>query len=71
MRHWCSAHAADVGFRLVHHETDSGQMVWERQRGTDAGLQFLTRRFAIHWMSEFLERESAVAFVSDTGQFMA
>ena len=65
------ARAADAGFRLVSHETDGGQLVWEWRRGAEPRPQFVTRRVAVHWMGEFLEREGAVAFVSDLGQSMA
>ena len=65
------AHAADAGFRLVSHETDAGQVVWEWRRGAEPRPQFVTRRVAVHWMGQFLEREGAVAFVSEVGQSMA
>ncbi len=62
------AHAADAGFRLVRYESDNGQLVWEWRRGNEPRPQFATRRVAIHWMLEFLEREHGVAFISNTGQ---
>jgi hypothetical protein len=65
------ARAADAGFRLASHETDAGQVVWEWRRGSEPRPQFVTRRVAVHWMGEFLEREGAVAFVSDLGQSIA
>ena len=65
------ARAADAGFRLSRHETEDGQLVWEWRRGSEPRPRFVTRRVAVHWMSEFLEREAAVPYVSDTGQAMA
>jgi len=59
--------AAAVGFRLVQYETDAGQRVWEWRRGQESRPQFVTRRVAIHWMTELLARERTVAFVSNVG----
>jgi hypothetical protein len=61
------ADAAAAGFELVQYDTDTGQTVWEWRRGLEPRPQFVTRRIAIHWMTELLPREGAVAFVSDTG----
>jgi hypothetical protein len=61
------AHAADLGFQLVHYETDTGQQVWEWRRGNEPRPQFATRRVAIHWMKELLTRVHGVGFVSNTG----
>lgn len=46
------ATAAAAGFRLVQYETDAGQPVWEWRRGDEPGPRFVTRRIAIHWMTE-------------------
>ena len=63
------ARAADEGFRLVQSETGTGALVWEWRRGSEPRPQFSTRRVAVHWMHEFLTRESGgLAFVSDAGQ---
>jgi len=62
------ARAAQGGFRLVQYETDTGQQVREWQRGSEPRPQFVARRVAIHWMSEFLAREHGLGFVSNTGQ---
>ena len=61
------ASAAAAGFRLVQYETDAGQLVWEWRRGDESRPQFVTRRVAIHWMTELLARERTVLFVSDVG----
>ena len=61
------AQAAHAGFQLVQHETGVGQLVWEWRRGDEPRPQFVTRRVAVHWMQEFLERESPVTFVSNDG----
>jgi hypothetical protein len=60
-----AAHAA--GFCLFQRETDTGLLVWEWRRGTDPRPQFVTRRVALHWMSEFLSRNAPTAFLSETG----
>jgi len=65
------ARAADSGFRLVDIETSAGQTVWEWRRGDEPRPQFVLRRVALHWMQEFLVRESKVAFVSDSGPSIA
>jgi len=59
------AAAAAVWFSLVQYETEAGQPVWEWRRGKDSGPKFLTRRLAIHWMTELLARDRTVAFVSN------
>jgi hypothetical protein len=65
------ARAADAGFRLAELETPAGQTVWEWRRGDEPRPQFVLRRVALHWMQEFLGRESKVAFVSDSGPSIA
>jgi hypothetical protein len=63
------ARAADEGFRFVQSETAAGTVVWEWRRGSEPRPQFSTRRVAVHWMLEFLTRQSGgLAFVSDAGQ---
>jgi hypothetical protein len=62
------AHAADAGFRLARDETANGQTVWEWRHGTDPRPQFVTRRVAVHWMAEFLERDAGLPFVARDGQ---
>jgi hypothetical protein len=57
-----AAHAA--GFCLFQRETDTGLLVWEWRRGTEARPQFVTRRVALHWMSEFLSRNPSTAGVT-------
>jgi hypothetical protein len=52
------ARAADSGFRLVQYETETGQLVWEWRRGSEPRPQFVTRRVAMHWMDEFLARDT-------------
>ncbi len=49
--------AADRGFRLMQHETETGQLVWEWRRGSEPRPQFVTRRVALHWMDEFLAKD--------------
>jgi hypothetical protein len=49
--------AAQSGFHLVQCETDTGQLVWEWRRGNEPRPRFVTRRVAIQWMTELLERE--------------
>jgi hypothetical protein len=61
------ARAADAGFRLVQYETDTAQLVFEWRRRDEPRPQFVTRRVAIHWMAELLEREHGVAFISNAG----
>jgi hypothetical protein len=52
------ARAAVSGFRLVQYETETGQLVWEWRRGSEPRPQFVTRRVAMHWMDEFLARDT-------------
>ena len=59
------AHAA--GFCLVQRETDTGLLVWEWRRGNEARPQFVLRRVALHWMSEFLGLDTPTPFVSQDG----
>ena len=40
------------GFALVHHETETGQLLWEWRRGSEPRPQFVSRRAALHWMEE-------------------
>ena len=58
--------AADGGFQLVQYETRTGQLVWEWRRGNEPRPQFVTRRVALHWMSEFLNRSGDAAIASTT-----
>jgi hypothetical protein len=51
------AQAAYVGFQLVQYETPAGQVVWEWRRGDEPRPQFVTRRVAVHWMQQLLERQ--------------
>jgi hypothetical protein len=44
------------GFRLDHYETETGQLVWEWQRGDEPKPQFVSRRVALHWMADWLQR---------------
>jgi hypothetical protein len=60
--------AADVGFRLLQYETENGHLVWEWRRGNEPRPQFVTRRVAIHWMTEFLELNRRAPFVSNAGE---
>ncbi|MET0629203.1 MAG: hypothetical protein ABW033_12175 [Acidimicrobiia bacterium] len=62
------ARAADAGFRLAQYETDQGHSVWEWRHGSDPRPQFVTRRVAVHWMAEFLERDAGLPFVARDGQ---
>ena len=50
--------AAETGFALVQHETDTGQLVWEWRRGDEPRPQFVTRRVALHWMADWLHRDN-------------
>jgi hypothetical protein len=61
------ARAAHEGSRLVQYETDTGQLIWEWRHGNEPRPQFVTRRVAIHWMTQLLERDHGVPFVSDAG----
>jgi hypothetical protein len=65
--HTVLAWATDEGYRLVQCETDTGQLIWEWRHGDEPRPQFVTRRVAIHWMTELLGRERTVALVSDAG----
>ena len=62
------ARAADAGYRLAQYETDSGQVVWEWRSGSGPRPQFVTRRVAVHWMAEFLDRDAGLPFVARDGQ---
>ena len=55
------AGAAAVGFALVEHEGDNGQLLWEWRHGDEPAPQFVSRRVAMRWMREWLERRSALA----------
>jgi hypothetical protein len=59
--------AARAGFQLVQYENDTGQLIWEWRHGDEPRPQFVTRRVAIHWMTELLERTAGVPFVSSCG----
>jgi hypothetical protein len=41
---------------LVQFETDTGQVVWSWSARDAGGPQFLTRRVALTWMADVLER---------------
>jgi hypothetical protein len=62
------AQAADHGFRLVRLETEHGHTVWEWRNGDQPRPQFVTRRVAVHWMSDCLARDGHLASVSDVGE---
>ena len=49
------AEARALGFELVTYESDAGQVIFEWRRGDEPRPQFVTRRVAVLWMSEFLE----------------
>lgn len=49
--------AQRAGRALVHFETDTGQVVWSWSRRDEGGPQFLTRRVALAWMADVLERD--------------
>ncbi len=51
------------GFHLVHLETDTGQRVWEWHRGAEPKPRFVSRRAAVEWMAEFLQRDGGLPFV--------
>jgi hypothetical protein len=59
--------ARAAGFCLVQRETDTGLLVWEWRRGNEARPQFVMRRVALHWMSEFLGLDTSTPFVSRDG----
>jgi hypothetical protein len=44
------------GQHLVQFETDTGQVVWSWSAREVRGPQFLTRRVAVAWMADVLER---------------
>jgi len=44
------------GLALRQFETDTGQLVWAWQRRNDPGPRFLSRRLALSWMADWLER---------------
>jgi hypothetical protein len=48
--------ARAVGRSLVQLETDTGQVVWSWSRADGTGPLFLTRRVALTWMADLLER---------------
>jgi len=48
--------ARAAGFDLVTRTTDTGQTVWEWQRGDEPRPQFVTERVARHWMFRWLEQ---------------
>jgi hypothetical protein len=59
--------ARAAGFCLLQCETDRGLIVWEWRRGIEPRPQFGSRRVALHWMSEYLERHTPTPYVSDAG----
>jgi hypothetical protein len=50
------AAARGTGRSLREYEADTGQMVWSWMRSDGTGPLFLTRRAALTWMAEVLER---------------
>ena len=48
--------ARGTGRSLRQYEADTGQMVWSWMRSDGTGPLFLTRRAALTWMAEVLER---------------
>jgi hypothetical protein len=50
--------AAGAGFELHHYETSTGQIIWEWRRGDDPRPQFVNRRVALRWMTDWLGRDS-------------
>ena len=48
--------AHGTGRSLRQYEADTGQMVWSWMRSDGTGPLFLTRRAALTWMAEVLER---------------
>jgi len=53
------ARASQSGFELLQYESDTGQVIFEwRQGGHDPGPMFVSRRVALHWMADWLRRES-------------
>jgi hypothetical protein len=61
--HRVIARARRDGFHLVHLETDTRQRVWEWHRGGEPKPRFVSRRAAVQWMAEFLERDGGLPFV--------
>jgi hypothetical protein len=51
--------ARGTGRSLRQYEADTGQMVWSWMRSDGTGPLFLTRRAALTWMAEVLERVDA------------
>jgi hypothetical protein len=49
--------AAREGFELVEFESAEGATIWEWRRGSAPRPQFVTRRVAIVWMEELLQRD--------------
>jgi hypothetical protein len=45
-----------AGRSLTHYEADTGQQVWSWSRSDGTGPLFLSRRAALTWMAELLER---------------
>jgi hypothetical protein len=45
-----------VGRSLRQSEADTGQLVWSWSRADGTGPVFLTRRVALTWMADVLER---------------
>jgi hypothetical protein len=59
------ARAADLGFRLAPRDTGRGTMVWEWRLGDSPRPQFVTRRSALQWISEWLERDARARVLLD------
>jgi hypothetical protein len=69
--HTVLAWAAEAGYRLVQYETDTGQLIWGWRHGDGPRPQFVTRRIAIHWITQLLERDHGAPFVSSAGMSYA
>ena len=50
--------AREAGRSLTQSEADTGQVVWSWSRSDGTGPLFLTRRAALTWMAELLERNA-------------
>jgi hypothetical protein len=48
--------ARGAGRSLTKGEADTGEVIWSWSRADGSGPLFLTRRSALTWMAEFLER---------------
>jgi hypothetical protein len=48
--------AREAGRSLLRSEADTGQVIWSWSRSDGTGPMFLTRRVALTWMADVLER---------------